>query len=215
MPFRVTARGDGDGDSRQQYAHERRESEKLVGAIERGAQLRARVTHTLDALPELQPRRQPRAKLFDGLRRAGKQQTMLDAAAPLHEPGGRHIGEVHEQTRRDAEQIAAAIRLIAQDPRHEQPRRAELQLIAHIDAENAEEARVQPRTARRGDPGRRLVLGEGRIGDPQRTAQRIGFVDRLELLTRVAAVVAVRVVLHRQLPERLFYVFRRGILRDT
>ncbi len=180
MALRVAAGCHRDGDSGEQNAHQGGEAEKLIGALESGAKLRPRIAHALDALGDPESRRQPGSEGVNLAWRAGEYQTVSHATAPLHQLGGGHVGDIHQQPRRDAEEIAASVRLVAQHLGDAQAPHAELEAVTDRDAEDGEQARVDPDVTRRRHVLCRLTGGEGCIADAQRAAQRIALVDRLD-----------------------------------
>ncbi len=114
----------------------------------------------------------------DGLRLAGEQREVRNAAAFLRQAGGRHIFETHQQGRREIDELRALIGTIVEHLRRGELARSGANLVADFGAELREQARFEPgfaRTWRRRD----FLRGtERHVRDFDAASQRIFGRDR-------------------------------------
>ncbi len=158
------ARGDAHRHRRQQRREQRHEVEELLGALGRLAHLGAAAAHGLEAhATQITPldlvlgplnigahRRLARTR-----RRHGE--AVGHAAGRLDQPGGRQVGLVQQHARHEAEEAGAAVRLDDQHTRDLQAGIAEQQRIANLEAQGAEDRRIDPHRAGLGCGGLKLV----------------------------------------------------------
>ncbi len=158
--------GQRGGDAGQQHRQQRGQRQEAAGAVERAAHAALGVLDA-DQAEGLGARRQPLAQRGDLARRAGEHQPVRGAAAGAEQAGGIDVGAVDQQRRRQLHQFAGGIRLGAQHPGHAQRAGAELQVVAELQSQRLEQARIGVGLAARRRAGA-LAAGAGGIAcDPQ------------------------------------------------
>ena len=115
MALHVAPAGQGDGDGGEDDGQHRCQAQKAFGPVDRRADFRPRVGHLLQPFAAGQSPAQPVTKRSDRAVLAGDQQSVTDPRTGLHQPGGRNVVHVHQQARRQAEEIDAAIRFLDED----------------------------------------------------------------------------------------------------
>ena len=180
----VTPGGHGNREARERHADQRREAEKLLGAFQRRPDLWPRVSDAVNAQVRV-------LDIFYGLlilrqacALAAEQEPVLRPAAGQEQFAGGQIGPVHQEARRDIEQIAAPIGFVSQDPGDPERSRAEADVVAGLGLQALQQAAVEPDGA-----GFRHFIGgafgaEQGVRDPQPAPDRIAPVHGLDLRER-------------------------------
>jgi hypothetical protein len=122
-------------------------------------------------------RREPLAEVFDRSGLARKQHGAAHAAAWLHELGGRQVGAVDQQRRREIGEAAALVGTVVEHSRHTDRVGADHQVRSHLCAELCEQPRIGPRFAGRGNAVGDHADAERLVCRLEATAQRIACTD--------------------------------------
>jgi hypothetical protein len=167
MTLHVTTRGKRHGDCRQDHRQQRGEAEELLRPIERGADLWPTVLRVFYPLPAPQLWFDLTLEALDQRQLAGQQQAVGDTAADLQQGRCRQIVEVHQQARRDAEEIDAAIGLQGQHGVDAQRALPDGNPVTDTRAQRRRQTLVDPGRARSGHAARRRIGNIERRGDAQ------------------------------------------------
>ena len=115
MPLQKAPRGQSYRHRRKNDADQRRDIQKFFRALQRRANFRTRIADAFDALARLQLRDNPIAVRINRFGAAGNLQSITDAAAGLHQTGGRKVGCVHHHARSGVDKTDGRIRLLRHD----------------------------------------------------------------------------------------------------
>ena len=181
MPPGVAPGGHGNRQARERHADQRREAEKLLGAFQRRPDLWPRVADAVNAQVRV-------VDIFYGLlilrqvfALAAEQEPVLRPAAGQEQFAGGQIGPVHQQARRDIEQIAAPVGFVSEDLCDPERGRTEADAVAGLGLQALQQAAVEPDGA-----GFRHLIGgafraEQGVRDPKPAPDRIAPVHGLDL----------------------------------
>ncbi|KFB67479.1 MAG: hypothetical protein CAPSK01_002920 [Candidatus Accumulibacter vicinus] len=181
MALPVASRRQRHRHRRQHHRQQRRKTKEFLRPFERGTDLRAAVLRVFDALPTRQAWLEVALKTFHQRLLASQQQAVADAAADLQQGGGRQIVEVHQQARRDAEEVDAAIRFQRQDGIEAQSTLPDDDQVADTRAQRRGQTLVDPDRSGSRHATRRCIRNIERRRNAQGAAQRISGTDRLDL----------------------------------
>ncbi len=134
VPGAVAARGHGDRDRRQHHRHQGREAQEAVGTFERAADFRAGFAGGFKALAAAEVVARDAVEVFDRGGLAGDHEPVGDAAAFLHQAGGRDVGDIEENARCGVEVVQRRIRLLHHQRRQLQFTRADPDGVAGLGA---------------------------------------------------------------------------------
>ncbi|MCY1221404.1 hypothetical protein D9M72_334610 [compost metagenome] len=184
MALHVAARRHGDRHRRDHRGQHRHQRQEALGPVERRTHLRLAGFERLDpgvaqlAAADLLLR--PFLVRGTGGVRAGHQQPVGHAAAPADQAGAFKIRQRHQHARREVHEARAAVHLLRDDAVDAEGAAAELQRVAHVQSERAQQGFVDPYRARRGNAFGGRVRRARRAGYPELAAQRIAVGHRLE-----------------------------------
>jgi hypothetical protein len=181
MTLDIASRRQRHRHRRQHHRQQRRQAEEFLRPFERGTDLRAAVLRVFDPLPTRQAWLEVALETLHQRQVAGQQQAVADAAADLQQGGGRQIVEVHQQARRDAEEVDAAIRLQRQHGIDAQRTLPDDDPVADARAQRRGQTLVDPDRSGRRHAARRRIRDIQRRRNAQGAAQRISGADRLDL----------------------------------
>ena len=159
------------------HAHQARERKEASRAIGRRANLRAGIGDRPHPLTALLARPEPLAEVVDRSGLARKQQGPAHATAGLHELGGRQVGAVDQQRRREIGEAAALVGAIVEHPRDTDRVRADRQVRTDLRAKLREQPRIGPRFARRGNAVGDHAITKRLVRRLEAAAQRIACAD--------------------------------------
>ena len=130
----MTARGHRNRHRGQDHRDQRREAKDSAGAVQRGADFRARVAGGFDAQPAQLAGLCALHETFHHRRWAGHHQPMTDAAAFLHQSGRRQVRQRHEHLGRHVEIIDPGVWFLQHQRHDPQARFAQHDVIANARA---------------------------------------------------------------------------------
>ncbi len=164
----------------QQHGQQCRQGQETAGAIERCTHAALGVFDT-DQTVLAGAGFQPGAQIGDGIRCAGEHQPIGSAAAGAEQAGAVDIGAIDQQRRRELHQLTGGIGLGAQYAGDGQMAGTELQLLAHVQAQCFEQARIGIGLARRRCAGGATFRAGAVPGHQQLPAQRVAGADAADI----------------------------------
>ncbi|MNY15142.1 hypothetical protein D3C86_1483420 [compost metagenome] len=123
---------------------------------------------------------QPRRVTRHGVRLAGNQHGVADAAAGRDQAGGRQVAGAQQHARRHVDELHPAIRLISNDAVHAQVSVAHVQGIAHFQVQQRQQLGIHPHRALGRDVAGDGVGGKRGLGHAQGAAQRVARLHRFQ-----------------------------------
>ncbi|MNJ48324.1 hypothetical protein D3C77_435140 [compost metagenome] len=134
----------GHGHAREQYGDQAGHVQVTLGLAQGAADLLVAIARILQALVGRQRLGDAVPVVGQGLGLAAPQVAVADPAAGLHHAGGVEVGQVDQYPRRQAVEVAGAVRFVGQYPAHAQGFHADVDAVADFQVQGCQQAGLDP-----------------------------------------------------------------------